>query len=420
MNDYEIGLSHFMLFAQSTGIGFLVGLERERHEGKIAGVRTFTLIALAGALSGYISTLASLPYVPWVLLFFVATSLLIAQYRSQAPEPDTTSVIAGLMTFLLGYILWLGHSLLPVALAIALTAILYFREELRGLPRHLSRQDIISFFQFSAIAFILLPILPDQTYGPYAVFNPYQVGWLVMLISGISLLGYLALRLLQGKPGLFVVGLLGGMISTTATTLVYARYSKSLSHFSNSAATIILLSHLMLFIRVAVVVAIVEISMLRYMLPWIIGGLLTGLVCLALLVRRIGSDRQQFPELQVSNPTELKTAFGFALGFSVVLLLSAWMNDVLQSTGTYLVAFVSGLTDIDAINIANLKLFALGAIEAKVAVTAVVIAFVANLLFKLGIIFTLGDKQLRVPATVGFFILLVGVVGGLFLIPGVT
>lgn len=95
-------------------------------------------------------------------------------------------------------------------------------------------------------------------------------------------------------------------------------------------------------------------------------------------------------------------------------------NDVLQSTGTYLVAFVSGLTDIDAINIANLKLFSLGAIEATVAVTAVVIAFVANLLFKLGIIFPLGDKQLRVPATLGFFILLAGILSGLFLMPGVT
>lgn len=412
MNEYEIGLAHFMLFAQSIGIGFLVGLERERHEIKIAGVRTFTLIALAGALGGYISTLANLAYVPWVMLLFIAVSLLIAQYKSLAPEPDTTSVLAALITFLLGYILWLD-SLLPAALAIAMTAVLYFREELRALPRRLSRQDIISFFQFTAIAFILLPILPNETYGPYEVFNPYQVGWLVMLISGISLLGYLALRMLRGKPGLIVVGLLGGLISTTATTLVYARYSKNNSHFSNSAATIILLSHLMLFIRVGIVVAVVEITMLRTMLPWILGGLLAGVICLVLLLRSSEAETQSLPELEVSNPTELKTALGFALGFSVVLLLSAWMNDLFQSTGGYIVAFVSGLTDVDAITIANLKLFALGSIAEQVAVNAVVIAFIANLIFKLGIVFTLGDRHLRLPVMIGFFILLAGVGGGL-------
>lgn len=413
MNEYEIGLSHFMLLAQSLGIGFLIGLERERHDTKIAGVRSFTLIALAGALSGYISTQTDLHYVPWVLSTLMVSSLLVAQYKSQAPEPDTTSVLAALITFLLGYILWLGNSLLPAALAIAVTAILYFREELRGLPRRFSRQDIISFFQFAAIAFILLPILPNKTYGPYQVFNPNQIGWLVVLISGIGLLGYVALRLMRGKSGLFVVGLLGGVVSTTATALVYARHTKNVNNFSKSAAVIILLSHLVLFIRLGVVISVVEASMLKPMLSWIIGGLLAGLICLFVLTLRVEKDMQQFPELQVANPTDLKTALGFALSFSLVLLLSAWMNDLFQNAGGYLVAFFSGLTDVDAITIANLKLVALGSVEVKTAVNAVVIAFLANLLFKLGIVLTLGHRHLWTPVLVGFFLILVGVVGGL-------
>lgn len=415
MNDYEIGLAQFMLFAQSLGIGFLIGLERERHEDKIAGVRSFTLIALLGALSGYLSTALQMLYAPWVLLPLIVISFLAAQFRAAKPESDTTSVIAAVITFLLGHILWFDDSLLPAALAIAVTAVLYFREELRDLPRRLTRQDILSFFQFAAIAFILLPILPDQTYGPYAVFNPYQVGWLVVLISGISLAGYVALRLIRGKQGLFVVGLLGGLVSTTATTLVYSRHSQRASHFATSAATIILLSHLMLFIRVAVVTAVVQTSMLKMMLPWIIGGLGAGLICLMILLRYAPSAAQQLPELEVSNPAELKTALGFALGFTVVLLLSAWMNDVFQNTGAYVVAFFSGLTDMDAITIANMKLFAQGTIDAKVAVIAIVIAFIANLMFKLGITLTVGDRQLRKPMLIGFSLLLIGVVGGLSL-----
>lgn len=414
MNEYEIGLNHSMLFAQSVGIGFLIGLERERQEGKIAGVRTFTLIALLGALGGFIGTQLDMSYVPWILSIPISASLVLAQYRSAATEPDTTTVMAALITYVLGYMLWFAHSLLPAALAISVTAVLYFREELRGLPRKLTRQDILSFFQFAAIAFILLPILPNQTFGPYDVFNPYQVGWLVMLISGISLAGYVALRMLGGKPGLVAVGLLGGVVSTTATTLVYARHSKKISHFANGAATIILLSHLVLFVRIALVVAVVEASVLPVMLPWIIGGLGAGLICLLMLLQwnnKMGV--QQFPELQVSNPTELKTALGFALGFSTILLLSAWMNDIFNHTGTYIVAFFSGLTDVDAITIANLKLYALDTINISVTAKAIVIACVANLVVKLAIVLVFGDRQLFVPVMIGFGLVLVGIVSGL-------
>lgn len=415
MNDYELGLSQFTLFAQSIGIGFLIGLERERHEGKIAGVRTFTLTALAGSLSGFINVLTGGSAAPWVLLFLIVASLLVAQFKSKAEEPDTTTMLAAILAFVLGYVLWLGHTFFPAALAIVVTAVLYFREELRDFPRRLSRQDITSFFQFAAVAFILLPILPDQTYGPYAVINPYQVGWLVVLISGISLAGYIALRLLRGKSGLIVIGLLGGLASTTATTLVYSRHSKTIPHFARSAATIILLSHLVLFVRIAMVVTVVEYTLLATMLPWIAGGLLAGIACLVFLLSNREDVQQPLPELKVSNPAELKTAFGFAIGFSLVLLLSAWMHDVFANAGGYAIAFVSGLTDVDAITVANLKLFSIGSIEAKTAAKAIVIAFVANLLFKLGIVFTAADRSLWRPVTAGFAVLLVGVMAGLFL-----
>lgn len=415
MNEYELGLSQFMLFAQSLGIGFLIGLERERHEGKIAGVRTFTLIALAGSLSGFIGVLTGGTTAPWILLTLIIASLLVAQFKSRIEEPDTTTVLAAILAFLLGYVLWLGHTFFPAALAIAVTAVLYFREELRDFPRRLSRQDITSFFQFAAVAFILLPILPNRTYGPYDVINPYQIGWLVVLISGLSLAGYVALRLLRGKSGLVVIGLLGGLASTTATTLVYSRHSKHSPHFARSAATIILLSHLVLFARIAVVVAIVELQLLSAMLPWLIGGLVAGIICLFWLLWHRENVQQPLPELTVSNPTELKTAFGFAIGFSLVLLLSAWMHDVFANAGGYVIAFLSGLTDVDAITVANLKLFSVGSIDAATVGNAVVIAFFANLLFKMGIVFTAADRSLWLPVMIGFAVLLVGVLAGLWL-----
>jgi uncharacterized membrane protein (DUF4010 family) len=413
MNDYQTQLSHLMLFAQSIGIGFLIGLERERHNNAIAGVRTFTLIALAGSLAGYIATPEQNVGLAIAIGLLVGLSLVVAQAKSTSEESDTTTVMAGLIAFALGYSLWLGHPLLPATLAIAITAILYFREQLRQVPQQLTDKDIRSFFQFAAVAFILLPILPDTTYGPYAVFNPYQTGWLVVLISGISLAGYVALRCLDGKAGLLILGLFGGLVSTTATTLVYARHSKSLRGFSTVASTIILLSHIVLFIRVGILVSVVEPSMLRPMLPWLLGGGLVGGVYGLWAYRRAVSAQKALPDLEVRNPAELKTALGFAAAFAVVLLLVSWMNDNFADTGVYVVAFISGLTDLDAITISNLKLVSSQTLSSPVAVTAIVIAFVANLIFKYAIVLTAGAKTLRLPVAMGFLTLLIGIALGL-------
>lgn len=413
MDEYQLSVEHFMRFAQSIGIGFLIGLERERHRGKVAGLRTFTLIALAGAIGGALGIRADLHYVPWVLIVLIVASLLVAQFKSTQEEPDTTTVMAALVTFMLGYLLWLDYSLVAAALAITVTAVLYFREELRKLSTVLTRQDIASFFQFAAVAFILLPILPDQVYGPYQVINPYQIGWLVVLISGMSLLGYIALRLLRGRSGLLIVGLLGGLASTTATTLVYSRHSKLYSGFERSAAAIIMLAHLVMFVRIGIVISVVAASMLQLMLPWLLGGMLAGVVGLALLLWRASTAPQDIPEIQVKNPAELKTAFGFALLFAVVLLLSAWMHDTFQDAGGYLIAFLSGLTDVDAVTVANLKLAAAGSIDPGTAVNAVVIAVIANLLFKLAIVFSTADRKLRLPVMMMFGGLTLGMFLGL-------
>jgi uncharacterized membrane protein (DUF4010 family) len=415
MDSYTLTLPHLLLFAQSLGIGFLIGLERERSKNQIAGLRTFSLIALSGSLAGYISTGQQLPEIALVLLLVVAGSLMVAQFKSKAKEPDTTTVLAGILTFGLGYILWLGHPILAAALAVAITAILYFRQTLREVPQKLTHTDISSFLQFAAIVVVLLPVLPDATYGPYQVFNPYKTGWLVVLTSGISLAGYVALRMQGGKSKLLFVGLLGGLISTTATTMIYAKHSNQIKGFSPVAATIILLSHLMLFIRVAIVVSVVEFTMLKPMLPWLTGGLLAGLCFVSYLYWQVASNALELPELEVSNPAELKAAFGFALAFVVILLLVAWMNDVFADTGVLVVAFISGLTDLDAITISNLKLVGTKALAIDLAVHAIIIAFIANLVFKFGIVVTLADKQLRRPILLGFSLLVVGALSGLYL-----
>lgn len=413
MENNGLQLSYLLLFAQSLGIGFLIGLERQRNNDSVAGLRTFSLIALTGALAGYTDSHNQHYWFTLAMMVAVVGSLLVAQLKSTAKESDTTTVMAGLLTFGLSNLLWLTEPILPATLAVIVTAILYFRDELRKAPKKLTSTDINSFFQFAAVVFILLPVLPNETYGPYQIFNPYKTGWLVVLISGLSLAGYVILRLRGGKAGFLVVGLLGGMASTTATTMIYAKHSKQIDEFSNIAATIILLSHLMLFIRVAIVVSFVEHSMLLPMLPWLTGGLLFGGAYSFWLSLKLNAEHQQLPALNLTNPAELKTAFGFSLAFVVVLLLAAWMNDVFADTGVYAVAFISGLTDLDAITISNLNLVTSESITQSVAVVAIVVAFFANLLFKFGLVFFIADKSLRRPIIQGFAILSAGCLLGL-------
>ena len=409
---YAAQLSHLMLFGQSLAIGFLVGLERERHENAIAGLRTFTLIALAGSLGGYIDVQSGSSLATWALLLLVAASLMIAQLKSEATEPDTTTVVAALITFVLGYILWIGHPILPAAIAVTMTALLFFRKELRAVPLRLTKQEIISFFQFAAIAIIVLPILPNINYGPYEVFNPYQIGWLVVLISGLSLLGYLALRVFGHKSGIAIAGVLGGMASTTATTLVYAKYSREQTGFSNIAATIILLSHLVQLGRIGIIVGILEFTLIPLMLPWLIGGAVTGGLFVLWLYRRIAIHTEPLPKISPRNPAEIVSASIFAISFAVILFLVAWMNDIFAEAGVFLVSFFSVLTDVDAITVSNLKLVSDSVLEPQTAIYAIILAYFANLIFKLGIVFVFADKKLRAPIVAGYLVLMGGIAAG--------
>ena len=401
-----------MLFGQSLAIGFLVGLERERHENAIAGLRTFTLIALAGSLGGYIDVQSGSSLATWALLLLVAASLMIAQLKSEAMEPDTTTVVAALITFVLGYILWIGHPILPAAIAVTMTALLFFRKELRAVPLRLTKQEIISFFQFAAIAIIVLPILPNINYGPYEVLNPYQIGWLVVLISGLSLLGYLALRVFGHKSGIAIAGVLGGMASTTATTLVYAKYSREQTGFSNIAATIILLSHLVQLGRIGIIVGILEFTLIPLMLPWLIGGAVTGGLFVLWLYRRIAIHTEPLPKISPRNPAEIVSASIFAISFAAILFLVAWMNDIFAEAGVFLVSFFSGLTDVDAIAVSNLKLVSDSVLEPQTAIYAIILAYFANLIFKLGIVFVFADKKLRAPIVAGYLVLMGGIASG--------
>ena len=417
------GIEALPQFLTSLAIGLLIGLERERNPSAKAGLRTFALVAVFGTMA---ALLAEKLGSPWLLIagLLAVAGTIIAAYISKPSEPlrqaqdrendpGTTTVIALVLCYGLGAMIWYGLAKLAVMLAIGTTALLYFKPELRGISQKLTRRDLVAVLQFSVLTFIVLPILPDQDFGPYGAFNPHHAWLMVVLISGIGLAGYVALHLVGTRYGAPLLGFLGGLVSSTATTMIYAKHGKSNPVMSNLAASVIVIASMVVLLRLLVVSAVVAYGALPSLLPVLAGGLVFGLMVALYNWRKMSKATELYiPE--TSNPAELHTAIGFGLLYVIVLLGSAWMADIAGNQGLYAVALVSGLTDVDAITLSSLRLFNLGQLSEQQTVTAITLAFISNLVFKFGMVLFIGGWNLARHVATGFVAMICGVLLGLF------
>ena len=384
------GLNVLPRYAVAIALGLLMGLERERNPAALAGLRTFALTALFGTLAAHLAAISTQPWLIAVGLLLTGGMMIAAYMRPVADrdDPGTTTVAALLLCYGLGVLIWFNEIQLAVILAIATTTLLYFKPELRGISERLSRKDLLSILQFALLSLIILPLLPNKNYGPYGALNPYQIWWVVVLIVGVGLAGYAALRG-AGKRGVIVVGLLGGLVSSTATTLAFSRHARRDDAMARVAAIVIVLANLVVLIRVGVIAAIMAPDIVPSLYPVLVGGLLLGAIGAWYGFRRLHPHGAP-PELAVTNPTELRTALGFAALYAVILLISAWLSDVIGNTALYAVALVSGLTDIDPITLSTLRLFNLGKVPSFNVINVIVLALLANLAFKSILTISLG------------------------------
>jgi uncharacterized membrane protein (DUF4010 family) len=404
-----------LAFLTSLGIGLLLGLQRQRTPSAKAGLRTFALVAVLGTVAGLIADITAEAWVISAGLVLVGV-MIIAAYRhddplASAPSPargeegaetpregaeadsGTTTVVAVLLCYGLGVMVWYGQSQLAAAIAIVATALLQFKAELHGLTERLSRHDVTSILQFGVLSFIVLPLLPDEGYGPYGALNPYHIWLMVVLVSGISLAGYLALRLLGGRQSMLLVGLSGGLVSSTATTLVFARQARQQPGLADLSGAIIAVSSLMVLVRLMVVCAVVAPAAIGIVLALFGGALLVGVAPLAWRLRApVGRTGFKVPDL--GNPAQLHIAIGFGVLFAIVLLGAAWLSQRIGSEGLYALALASGPIDMDAITLSTLRLFADGRITAQVAATAIGLAYLAATAFKVVIVAVAGDRRL--------------------------
>jgi uncharacterized membrane protein (DUF4010 family) len=389
-------------YVVALAIGLLMGLERERNPSAKAGLRTFALTALFGALTAHLGTaLDAVWLIPAGLLLVGA--MMIAAYLHDPLEdgdPGTTTVAALMLCFGLGVLVWHDEIQLAVMLGIAATMLLYFKPELRGWSQRMSRHDLLSVLQFAVLSLIILPLVPNQNYGPFGALNPYQVWWMVVLIAGVGLAGYAALRLAGQQRGAVMLGLLGGLVSSTATTLAFSRHARASEAMLPISVIVIVLANLVVQVRLAVLAAVLAPGVLPQLLPVLGGGLLVGALGAAYGVYRL-RPQGDTPTLAMGNPTELRTALGFGLMYAVVLLAAAWLSDWLGTRGLYAVALVSGLTDVDAITLSSLRLHNLDKLPVAVVVNVVTLATLANLAFKSALALTIGGWRMARHAAAG-------------------
>ena len=389
-------------FALAFALGALIGVDRERKKraGELStgGLRTFVLIAEAGALAAWLARALDSSWI-FAATGALVTALLLLGYvmevRARPEAIGLTTELAAVVTYLLGGLVIVGQPELAVALAIATTAVLAFKEPLHGLVDRLGREDLEAGLKLLLATFVVLPVLPHRTVDPWGVLDPYAMWWLVILISGLSLAGYAATRLLGAERGMIVTGIAGGLVSSTAVTLGFARQSREREHVPPEAlAAGLLCAWAVMFARIAAIVAVVHRPLLATLwLPLGAMGAVTFAVALAAYLRR-GTARELAPVVPLKNPFRLTASIRFALVFALVLVLVEFVRRELPSGGVYAVAALAGLTDVDAITLSMAQL-AHGGGAPALAAGAIATAAITNTLVKCGLVVVLGSAALR-------------------------
>jgi len=382
----------FLDLAIALGLGLLVGLQKERAESPLAGLRTFALITLAGAVAALVGEATT----QWVVVggivavaaLMMAGNLVMARVDAHQ-DPGQTTETAVVLMYLVGTLVVAGPREVAIVLGATVAMLLHLREELHTWVGRLSDRDVRAIMQFVVISLVILPVLPDRTYGPYDVINPSQVWWMVVLIVGMNLLGYGGFRLMGHRAGTVLAGALGGVISSTATTISYARQTKTAGGLDAAAVAVVWIASGVVFVRVIVEVGVVSPGFLPAVAPPLgIMLLLFGLVT-ALRLRSASAPGES--PLEPGNPSELKPAILFGLLYAFVIFVVAAAEDLLGSTGLYAAAALSGLTDVDAITLSTARLVETQRLEPSTGWRLILIAALSNLVFKAGIALALGS-----------------------------
>lgn len=381
----------------SIGLGLLVGLQREHASVQLAGLRTFAIITTLGT----ICSLLAERFGGWVIAagFLALTGALmtghVAELKGEKAESGVTTEVAAITMFAVGAYIVVGYREVAIAIGGGVAVLLHFKGQLHGIAARLE-EDSKSIMQFALISMVILPILPNRSFGPFDVLNPRQIWLMVVLIVGIGLGGYIVYKFFGEKAGLLLAGVLGGIISSTVTTVSYSKRAKKQELADNSAAIVILIAS-----TVSCALVLVEIG---FVAP---GFFRVAAAPLSILVATLGmpalafwllSRKDRTEMSHQGNPSELKGALYFALLYTFILFAIAAVKDRYGARGLYVVAAASGLVEVHALALSTAQLVETGRVGIAEGWRVIAVALVSNLAFKVAIVMLLGGRSLWAKA----------------------
>lgn len=410
LDDVAAGLAQALL------IGLLLGLERERArdptepEG-FAGIRTFPLFTLGGFLAAVLAGHA--PLALPALVIAVAALAVAFQVVGSAGKGATTEM-AAILAVLLGAAAGFGRGSLAAAVAVVATLLLTMKAPLHRLARAVSQDEILAILKFGVVALIALPLLPNRGLGPYQAVNPRDVGFMVVLLTAVSLIGYLLVRFFGEGKGYTLAGLLGGLASSTAVALSFSKKARETPDLARPLAAGIVVASTVLYARGALVLIVLDAPLGRHLIPRLGVLFAVGLALSLLLLRRASAPREAGHTLSLGNPVELGHAVVLAALFGVVLLIARVAQAELGTAGLWAVGGVGGLVDVDSVAVAAARLRQQNVVDIPVAAGAYLLATLSNLIFKGGASFVVGGRPLARHVLPAFAVLAALTIAALF------
>ena len=397
MNGHE-PLDLVIRFAVATLGGLAVGIEREwsvkrgRHEPHFAGTRTFLLLGLLGALGAEL--FRSGPGIAGMSLFVAGAALVVVAYAITSRKGDVggTTEVASLIVLAGGALAGMGRLTLASALFAITTLVLVQKSFFHTLVTKIESNELLAAARFAVLALVIFPLLPEGPLGPPPGFRPQELWALVLAFSGLSFLSFLALRVIGLRRGHAVVGLLGGLMSSTAVTLNFSRESAAQPQLGRALAVGVIAACTMLPLRVMLLITALNLRVGIQTVPYMLPPFIAGLAAVGLALRR--NDPKTIKVETPNNPLRFSLAVQMALAFQAVLYIMGWVGARFGSSGILTSAAFLGLTDVDALTYSMIRL---GGVEAlaSTAAKALAIGVLSNTLFKLGVALVVGRGVFR-------------------------
>jgi uncharacterized membrane protein (DUF4010 family) len=409
-------MDFFIRMLVAAGIGFVIGIEREyssigKKYERFAGVRTFVVVVFLGFLTAMVSIL----FTPLLFMgVLICLGLIVSvSYWITANKGGIggTTEFTILLAFLLGSTTFMGFIETSLALMVVTTVFLSLKVTIKTFIGEITQDELYAFITFVVLALLILPFLPNQTYGPFEVFNPKELGWVIVLTSGLTFVGHLLMKFLGTDRGILFTGIVGGLISSTVVTWVFSKKSKEVPELSIHCAVAILAASTIMIVRVVVWVLIFNPALWPALGLPIAVLFLAGLGISIYFYRKQQAANQLNAEVPLGNPLNLREAIFFGLLYTGILFLVSYANEEFGEAGIFLSTGIAALTDIDAITISLSKLAGKN-IQFLTAQNAILIAALCNTIVKIGISLFAGSNRLRKYILIGYgVIFLAGIVG---------